>query len=149
MPKIRFVNLPRPLWQHILERVAERAITLEDLQRLRAWVVSEPEAPDGDWYKDFGSFVLCGTGEYPKTVLKKGMKPFGTALQKTSLGKSAAIRTRTIEGQLKKLFDGRAWRNAFCFPFYSETTTPYGSVKFQGGVQTWINPGCSDLLERI
>jgi hypothetical protein len=27
LPKIRFVNLPRPLWEHILERVAERAIT--------------------------------------------------------------------------------------------------------------------------
>ena len=36
MPKIRFVSLPRPLWEHILERVAERAITLEDLQRLRS-----------------------------------------------------------------------------------------------------------------
>ena len=80
LPKIRFANLPRPLWQHILERVAERAITLEDLQRLRSWVVTEPQAPEGDWYKDFGSFVLCGTGEYPKTVLKKGMKPFGTPL---------------------------------------------------------------------
>ena len=33
-----------------------------------------------NWYKDFGSFVLCGTGEYPKTVLKKGMRPFGTPL---------------------------------------------------------------------
>jgi hypothetical protein len=42
--------------------------------------VTEPWAPDGDWYKDFGSFIICGTGEYPKTVLKKGMKPFGTAL---------------------------------------------------------------------
>jgi len=41
---------------------------------------TEPQAPEGDWYKDFGSFVLCGTGEYPKTVLKKGMKPFGTPL---------------------------------------------------------------------
>ncbi|HKE23536.1 MAG TPA: hypothetical protein VKB88_14315 [Bryobacteraceae bacterium] len=80
MPKIRFVNLPRPLWEHLLERVAERAITLDDLQRLRSWVVTEPWAPDGDWYKDFGSFIICGTGEYPKTVLKKGMKPFGTAL---------------------------------------------------------------------
>ena len=39
MPKIRFINLPRPLWQHIiLERVAERAIDLDDLQRLRSWV---------------------------------------------------------------------------------------------------------------
>lgn len=80
MPKIRFVNLPRPLWEDILERVAERAIILEDLQRLRGWVVTEPQAPDGDWHKDFGSFLLCGTGGYPKTVLKKGMKPFGMPL---------------------------------------------------------------------
>ena len=39
LPKIRPVNLPRPLWEHILERVAERAIILDDLQRLRSWVV--------------------------------------------------------------------------------------------------------------
>ena len=31
----------------------------------------------GDWYKDFGSFILCGTGKFPKTVLEKGTKPFG------------------------------------------------------------------------
>ena len=80
MPKIRFSNLPRPLWQHILDRVAERAISLEDLRTLRAWVSTEPQAPAGDWHKDFGSFILCGTDEYPKTVLKKGMKPFGTPL---------------------------------------------------------------------
>ena len=54
MPKIRFVSLPRPLWQHILERVAERAITLEDLQRLRDWVVTEPQAPEGDSYVSLG-----------------------------------------------------------------------------------------------
>jgi len=47
---------------------------------LRRRVNTEPHAPAGDWYKDFGSFILCGTDEYPKTVLKKGMKPFGTAL---------------------------------------------------------------------
>jgi hypothetical protein len=79
LPKIRFANLPGPLWEHILERVAERAMTLDDLQRLRSWVVTELGRPDGDWYKDFGSFIICGTGEY-KTILKKGMKPFGTAL---------------------------------------------------------------------
>ncbi|HEX3748750.1 MAG TPA: hypothetical protein VHW09_32715 [Bryobacteraceae bacterium] len=66
--------------EHILERVAERAITLEDLQKLRHWVLTGPWAPDHDWDKDFGSFILCGTGEYPKTILKKGMKPFGRAL---------------------------------------------------------------------
>jgi hypothetical protein len=80
LPKIRFADLPRSLWEHILETVAERAISLDDLQRLRSWVNTEPHAPPGDWYKDFGSFIVCGTDEYPKTILKKGMKPFGTPL---------------------------------------------------------------------
>ena len=77
MPKIRFANLPRPLWEHILERVAERAISLDDLHKLRTWVETEPHAPEGDWYKDFGSFLLCGTNDYPKTVLARGLKPYG------------------------------------------------------------------------
>jgi hypothetical protein len=55
LPKIRFANLPGPLLEHILERVAERAISLDDLEQLRAWVNTEPHAPQGDWYKDFGS----------------------------------------------------------------------------------------------
>ncbi len=81
LPKIRFANLPRPLWQNILDRVAERSISVGDLQKLRTWVDTEPHAPTGDWHKDFGSFILCGSDEYPKTVLKKGMKPFGSSLR--------------------------------------------------------------------
>ena len=77
MPKIRFSDLPRALWQHLLERVDERRIPLADLRRLQVSVKSEPIAPEGDRYKDFGSFKLCGRGEYPKTFLIKGMKPYG------------------------------------------------------------------------
>jgi hypothetical protein len=40
----------------------------------------ELSAPDGDWYKDFGSFILRGQGEFPKTVLTPGMAPFGKAV---------------------------------------------------------------------
>jgi hypothetical protein len=69
------------VWQHLLQRVAERQISLTDLSRLQDWVKSEPCAPEGDWYKDFGSFKLCGSGEYPRTVLTKGMKPFGKAIE--------------------------------------------------------------------
>jgi len=47
-----------------------------DLRRLQDWVKTVPEAPDGDWYKDFGSLILCQFGEIPKTILAKGMKPF-------------------------------------------------------------------------
>ncbi|MEK7404777.1 MAG: hypothetical protein AAB225_06680 [Acidobacteriota bacterium] len=81
MPKIRFSDLPRGLWQHLLERVQQREITLADLSRLQEWVKSDPEAPDGDWYKDFGSFKLCGSGEYSPTVLTKDMKPYGQKME--------------------------------------------------------------------
>jgi hypothetical protein len=61
-----------------LDRVDQRRISVADLLALQEWVKTGPVAPEGDWYKDFGSFLLCGTGHLPKTVLEKGMKPFGT-----------------------------------------------------------------------
>jgi hypothetical protein len=57
--------------------VAERDISLVDLRRLQGWVKTTPQAPGGEWYKDFGSFIPCGSGEFPKTILAKGMTPFG------------------------------------------------------------------------
>ena len=35
----------------------------------------------GDWYKDFGSFKLCGSDEFPRTVLTKGMLAFGQEIE--------------------------------------------------------------------
>ena len=80
MPKIQLADLPRPVWQHLLLRVDERKISINDLLRLQEWIKTDPFAPDGDWYKDFGSFYLCGSGKFPKTVLAKGMKPFGSPM---------------------------------------------------------------------
>ena len=80
MPKIRFSKLPQALWQHLLERVQQRDIALEDLLHLQEWVKSEPVAPDGDWYKDFGSFKICGQGPYPKTFLVRGQAAKGSAI---------------------------------------------------------------------
>jgi hypothetical protein len=82
LPEIRFSDLPRALWHHLLERVEQRQISLAELSRLQEWVKSEPQALDGgDWYKDFGSFKLCGSGEYPLTILTKEMKAFGEELE--------------------------------------------------------------------
>ena len=80
MPTIQFSDLPRAVWRHLLQRVDERRISVNDLLALQAWVRTNPIGPDGDWYKDFGSFMLCGSGKFPKTVLEKGMKPFGSPL---------------------------------------------------------------------
>ena len=33
---------------------------------LKLWRDSEPDAPEGPWYKDFGSFKLYGEGRYPR-----------------------------------------------------------------------------------
>ncbi|HLK69490.1 MAG TPA: hypothetical protein VKU19_38935 [Bryobacteraceae bacterium] len=48
------------------------AISISDLNQLRLWVEMCPEVPDGDWYKDFGSFNICGTGSYPKRSWSEG-----------------------------------------------------------------------------
>jgi len=81
LPKIRFSDLPRGLWQDLLERVDECRIPLAGLRRFEAWVKAGPHAREGDWYKDFGSFKLCGCGEFPKTVLTKDMNPFGQKIE--------------------------------------------------------------------
>jgi hypothetical protein len=81
MPRIaRWKDLPRGVRDHLIERMNERAISLADLNQLRIWIESEPEVPEGDWYKDFGSFKLCGYGSSPKTFLLIGQAAKGIAL---------------------------------------------------------------------
>jgi len=80
MPKIRWANLPPALRDHLFERLRERKISAEDLFRLKVWRESNPEAPDGPWYKDFDSFKLCGEGPYPKTFLLQGQSATGQKL---------------------------------------------------------------------
>jgi hypothetical protein len=41
---------------------------------------SKPEVPEADWFKDFGSFKICGRGLYPKTFLLRGQSAIGEAL---------------------------------------------------------------------
>jgi hypothetical protein len=72
MPKIQWTDLPAAIRQHLFDRLAERKITAEDLYRLKLWRESEPDAPEGEWFKDFGSFKICGEGRFPKTFLLKG-----------------------------------------------------------------------------
>jgi hypothetical protein len=80
MPNIQWTNLPVALRDHLFERLREREISAEDLYRLKIWRESEPEAPEGSWYKDFGSFKICGEGKYPKTFLLRGQPARGEKL---------------------------------------------------------------------
>jgi len=80
MPKIEWTNLPPALRDHLFARLRERTITPEDLYKLKLWRESEPEAPEGEWYKDFGSFKICGAGKFPKTFLLSGQPAKGKRL---------------------------------------------------------------------
>ncbi len=81
MPQLeRWNNLPEGVRQHLIERMRDREISVSDLNQLRLWVETRPEVPEGDWYKDFGSFRVCGRGSYPKTFLLRGQVAKGEAL---------------------------------------------------------------------
>jgi hypothetical protein len=81
MPRIaRWKDLPVGVREHLTERMHQRAISLADLNQLRIWMETGPEVPDEDWYKDFGSFKICGRGAYPKTFLLASQTATGIAL---------------------------------------------------------------------
>lgn len=81
MPKIEtWSRLPAALRDHLVERMRDRNITLNDLNQLRLWMETNPEVPEGLWYKDFGSLKLCGEGKYPKTFLLAGQRAMGRKL---------------------------------------------------------------------
>lgn len=81
MPRIEtWGKLPPGVRQHLIDRMRDRAISIADLNLLRLWIDSNPEAPEGDWYKDFGSFKLCGSGSTPKTFLLPGHTAKGKPL---------------------------------------------------------------------
>jgi hypothetical protein len=59
MPRIeRWDNLPANVRQHLIDRMRDRAISIADLNQLRVWTDSQSEVPEGDLYKDFGSFKI-------------------------------------------------------------------------------------------
>jgi hypothetical protein len=81
MPRLeRWDSLSDGVRQHLIERMRNRAISIPDLNQLRLWVETRPEVPGGDWYKDFGSFKICGSGSHPKTFLVRGQAAKGEAL---------------------------------------------------------------------
>ena len=65
---------------HLVARMHDRSIGVEDLNKLRIWIESMPNVPEGPWFKDFGTFKLCGEGRLPKTFLLPGQGPKGQEL---------------------------------------------------------------------
>ena len=62
MPKVRRQNLPPALFQHLLERIQSRKIPATQLESLATWLDTEPEVPEGEWYKRFSGMTVGGEG---------------------------------------------------------------------------------------
>jgi hypothetical protein len=80
----------------------DRAVRVADLNQLRLWVGSEPEVPEGDWYRDFGSFRICGHGTLPKTFLLRGQVAKGQKLQITAAAAETANQHIAVRRDLSK-----------------------------------------------
>ena len=77
MPRIRRHNLPPRLLDHLLDRIAGREISVDQLKLLADWLSSEPEVPEGKWFKRFSGMTVCGEGELIKTFLRLDQAPIG------------------------------------------------------------------------
>jgi hypothetical protein len=77
VPKVRRQDLPPALFQHLLDRIQSRKIPATQLELLAKWLDTEPDVPDGQWYKRFSSMTVCGDGELIKTVLLPGQSAKG------------------------------------------------------------------------
>ena len=72
MPKVGRQNLPPALFQHLLDRIQGRKIPATQLELLARWLDTEPDVPEGEWYKRFSGMTVCGEGELIKTFLLPG-----------------------------------------------------------------------------
>jgi hypothetical protein len=81
MPEIQRANLPPALLAHLLDRVAERNITKDDLMQILHWIEGNPIVPEGDWFKRFGHVTVCGNGALIKTFLNPEHVAIGKEVQ--------------------------------------------------------------------
>ncbi len=77
MPRIRRENVPPALFQHLLDRIQERRISADQLIQLARWLDTEPDVPEGEWYRRFSGMTVCGEGELIKTFLLPAQHPKG------------------------------------------------------------------------
>ena len=77
MPKVRRQNIPPALFQHLLDRIQSRKIPATQLEVLAKWLDTEPDVPEGKWFKKFTGMTVCGEGELVKTFLLPGQPARG------------------------------------------------------------------------
>ncbi len=77
MPQIRRHSVPPALYDHLLDRVLQRSVSAQQPRLILRWMDTQPEVPNGRWFKRFPELVVCGEGELIKTFLLPDQAPTG------------------------------------------------------------------------
>jgi hypothetical protein len=77
MARIRRERIPEALMGHLIRRVRQREISTSQLGLFARWLDSDPEVPNGQWFKRFSEMIVCGEGDLVKTFLRTGQVPEG------------------------------------------------------------------------
>lgn len=80
MPRVQRTHVPPALLQHLMDRIESREIPGDQLEILADWLDTEPEVPDGLWYKKLPKMTVCGEGPLVKTFLRPGQAAKGQKL---------------------------------------------------------------------
>ena len=62
-PKVLRARLPDAVFQHLLTRARERQFSTTHFITFAAWLDTNPEVPEGDWFKRFPGMTVCGERE--------------------------------------------------------------------------------------
>ena len=81
MPEIRREHLPPGLFNHLLDRIDDRQISATQLEQFVDWLDTEPDVPEGRWFRKFSGMYVCGEGDLVKTFLIEGQIPTGTEIK--------------------------------------------------------------------
>jgi hypothetical protein len=81
MPRIRRKRIPKALMAHLVKRVRQREVSTSQLGLLARWLDSDPEVPEGRWFKRFPEMIVCGEDDLVKTFLIEGQIPTGTEIK--------------------------------------------------------------------
>lgn len=69
--------MPPGIKQHLTDRLDRIPDFAKEAVGLKLWIESQPTVPEGKWFKSFGTFFVCGDGQYITTFLDGDMAPYG------------------------------------------------------------------------
>ena len=156
-------------FQSITQHLADNAINPDGFQLIEAAVTDHDgevlfqvgKHHWGDNYDWHGQSIIGGDHAVKSVSLATLLRPFSTVdlidldIQGAELSVLLAAadvinekakkihigtHSRRIEHGLRSLFSRLGWRSVYDFPCLSQTDTPWGSLAFLDGVQTWLNP---------